>query len=243
MAKQKRNTRQNRRDDANEAPEQQRGEAQPAPTEEQTGERDDQAATEVEELIEVIELPDEVVDRLRALQDERDAAVAARQRALADFANFQRRSRENETRARADGVTSVIRSLLPVLDQFDLALAQSPEKLTVEQLLQGVKIVQQELWKAMRQHEVEIIHPQPGEEFDPNHHQAMMRQPTDEFAPGTVVSVMQPGYTIGGVALRAASVSVAAPLEDAGAGEQQKNEGEAESPESPGEPGDESSGG
>lgn len=226
MAKQKRNTKRGeRRDEAQHAPDQ---EQQPAAGNEPQREGDEDEVTgEVEELIEVIELPDEVVDRLRALQEERDAAISARQRALADFANFQRRSRDNEIRARADGATGVIRSLLPVLDQFDLALAQSPEKLTVEQLLQGVKIVQQELWKAMRQHDVEIIHPQPGEEFDPNHHQAMMRQPTGDFEPGTIVAVMQPGYTIGGVALRAASVSVAAPLEEAEA-DRGAEEGEAD---------------
>ena len=65
---------------------------------------------------------------------ERDEAVAARQRALADYANYQRRSVENEARARVGGLVQMVRALLPVLDHFDLALAQDLSKLSVEQL-------------------------------------------------------------------------------------------------------------
>ena len=84
-----------------------------------------------------IEMSDEAAMLLAELKDELDKAVEARQRALADFANFQRRSAQNERQAVRSGETGVVRSMLGVLDHFDLALEQDKSQLTVEQLLDG----------------------------------------------------------------------------------------------------------
>ena len=73
----------------------------------------------------------QVIEKLMA---ERDEAIAAKLRAQADFANFQRRSVENEARARIGGLVQMTRALMPVLDHFDLALAQDHSKVTVEQM-------------------------------------------------------------------------------------------------------------
>ena len=82
---------------------------------------EDNATTEPGEPLEMSE---EIAELFENLQRERDDAVEARTRALADYANFQRRARENETREREMGIAQVTRSLMPVLDQFDLALGQ-----------------------------------------------------------------------------------------------------------------------
>src|SRR5262245_42806055 len=79
-------------------------------------------------------------DELALVRARLDEAVAARQRALADFANYQRRALDNEARARHDAVAGVARSLIGVLDHFDLALGQDAERLSLEQLLAGVRI-------------------------------------------------------------------------------------------------------
>jgi molecular chaperone GrpE len=162
---------------------------------------------------EEIELSEEALDLVRRLEQERDEAVAARQRALADFVNFQRRARENEVRAARDGVADVVRSLLGALDHFDLALRQDMAGTTAEQIFEGVRLVREELAQALRRHNVETIEPAVGEEFNPNLHEAMMRQPAEDVAPNHIVSVMQPGYRMGGVILRPAKVAVA-PAED-----------------------------
>lgn len=156
-----------------------------------------------------IELNEAAAELVEQLEAERDAAVAARQRALADFQNYQRRAIDNERRAGEQGATRIVRSILPVLDHFDLALNQKLEGLTVEQLMGGVKIVRDELTKALQLNGVDRIEPSPGDEFDPNQHEAMMRQAAENIQPNHVVMVMQPGYRIGDHILRPAKVAIA----------------------------------
>ena len=87
---------------------------------------------------------------------ERDEAVEARKRALADFVNFQRRAAENEQRAVRQGVVQVARNLLPALDQFDLSLLQAPATLTVEQLLKGIEMTRDELVRTLERSGIEV---------------------------------------------------------------------------------------
>jgi molecular chaperone GrpE len=146
------------------------------------------------------------VERLTA---ERDEAVAARMRAQADFANFQRRSIENEARARVGGLVQLTRALMPVLDHFDLALAQDPSRLTVEQLAKSIEMTRAELQKALEQNGIARIEPTPGTEFDPLQHDAVMRQPAEGIAPGCVSMRFQTGWRLGESVLRPAKVAVA----------------------------------
>ncbi len=148
-------------------------------------------------------------DPLEQVMLERDDALAARQRALADLVNFQRRAEANEHRAVQTGAARVVRSILAVLDHFDLALDQDPEQLSVEQLIGGVRIVHDDLLKALQSQGVKRIEPLIGDEFDPNRHEAVMRQPSDEAAPNTIVSVLSPGYAMNDLVLRPAKVAVA----------------------------------
>jgi molecular chaperone GrpE len=171
------------------------------------------AETEAPE-VEEVELSEEALELVSRLEGERDEAIAARQRALADLVNYQRRAVENEQHARRDGRADIVRCLLPALDHFDLALAQEVGQLTVEQLHDGVRMVREELGRALEAHGVRVIVPDVGAEFDPNEHRAVMRQTTDEHEPNTIVSVLQLGYAMDGLILRAASVSVAAPVDE-----------------------------
>jgi molecular chaperone GrpE len=164
-----------------------------------------------EQVVEIPEAAAEVIEQLKA---ELAEAVEARKRALADFANYQRRAAENEGRALRSGAADVVRSLLAVLDHFDLALGQDTEQITVDQLVGGVKMVHDDLVKALARHGVQRIQPAEGDEFDPNRHEAMLHQPSHAVEPNHIVSVLQPGYTIGDFVLRPAKVAVAAPADD-----------------------------
>ncbi len=179
----------------------------------------EQAATEGEPVpadgavIQEIEVPEDAAALIQELQSELDKAITARKRALADFANYQRRVAGNEYSATQSGAARVVRSLLGVLDHFDLALDQDTEQITVPQLLGGVRIARDELIKALDSHGVERIEPATGEEFDPNRHEAVMHQSADGIKPNQIVSVLQPGYTMGDLVLRPAKVTIAAPQE------------------------------
>jgi molecular chaperone GrpE len=148
----------------------------------------------------------QLVERLTA---ERDDAVAAKMRALADFANFQRRSLDNEARERIRGLTQLTRALMPVLDHFDLALAQDHSKSTVQQIAKSVEMTRAELQKALEQNGITRIEPAPGAPFDPLQHEAVMRQAVEGIAPGCVSVRFQSGWRLGESVLRPSKVAVA----------------------------------
>lgn len=148
-------------------------------------------------------------DLVRQLQAELDEAIDARKRAMADFKNYQRRANDNEQRAETMAAARVVRAIMPVLDHFDLALGQNREQMTLQNLLQAVNIVRDEFSKALASHGVERIEPKVGEAFDPHRHQAVKRENKPGAAPDTIVAVYQPGYALGDMVLRPASVVVA----------------------------------
>ena len=93
--------------------------------------------------------PEEIVALVARLAAEANTAEEGRMRALADFRNFQRRSIENEGRAKKEGLSGVVRSLLPALDHFDLALQSVGASATIEQVVTGVDMVRGEILRAL----------------------------------------------------------------------------------------------
>lgn len=157
---------------------------------------------------EPIEVSEAAADLVKQLQAELDEAVEARKRALADFRNYQRRAAESEHRAYHSGGTRIVRAILPVLDHFDLALAQNPAQMNAPQLMSAVTMLREEFAKALASQGVTRIEPAPGEEFDPNRHEAVMRQSVRGARPNTIASTMQAGYAMGDQVLRPAKVAV-----------------------------------
>jgi molecular chaperone GrpE len=155
------------------------------------------------------EMSDDAAGVIKQLQAELDEAIEARKRALADFRNYQRRAGESEQVALRSGSARVVKAILPAMDHFDLALMQNAKSMTVEQLMDAVKIVRDEFNKAIAAQGVERIEPQRGEPFDPHRHEAVMRQPMEGIEPNCVVNTMQAGYAMGDQVLRPAKVSVA----------------------------------
>lgn len=143
-----------------------------------------------------------------SLRAELAEAVEARQRALADFQNFQRRSLENEKRATASGRMDVIRPLLGVLDQVDLALSQDPNAVSVEAIFSGVQLVRDEMCRVLDGHGVVAIDPEPGADFDAHRHQAVVHEPSEDVAEGCVIRRLQIGWVQGDIVLRPAVVAV-----------------------------------
>jgi molecular chaperone GrpE len=160
-----------------------------------------------EEEVEACELSD-VTELVQRLEQERDEATLNWKRALADFRNFQKRATDNEQRAQQFGRTAVVKAMLNGMDQFDLTLEQPRTEMTVDQLLDGVYLIREELLQALRSQGVERIDPNIGDEFDPNLHEAMMRQEQPGCPPNSIALVLQTGYTLGDIVLRPAKVAV-----------------------------------
>jgi molecular chaperone GrpE len=166
---------------------------------------DDRApeAEEARDLVRTLEA------RICALESEVQAAKDQALRALADFQNYQRRANAEEPRLRASGVGSVVRHVIPVLDNFDLALAHDPATMTVAGAVDGLRLVRGELLRALERAGVELLQPKPGDAFDPHQHEAIMQAPAAGVAPGHVSNTLQCGYRLGETVLRPAKVAVA----------------------------------
>ena len=143
-----------------------------------------------------------------SLQDELASKHDAYLRALAEVQNIQRRSIENEARARHSGIVQVANSLVPVLENMDLALAQDLSAMEPAKLAAAVTMLRAELLKAIERHGIVRIDPARGDAFDPHCHQAVMQQAADGVAPGCVVQCFQSGYRLGDHILRSAKVVV-----------------------------------
>ena len=155
-----------------------------------------------------VQANDETAALIERLTAERDEAIEKHKRALADFANFQRRASESELRARDGGVMYIARLLMPVLDQMELSLMQDKSKMTVEQLLQATSMLRGEMNKSLEKAGIERIDPKPGDEFDPHFHEAVMRQAVAGVEPNHVAACLQVGYRLGEMTLRPAKISV-----------------------------------
>ncbi len=153
--------------------------------------------------------PDPVAQLAKEAADLKDRLL----RTLAEMENLRRRTEREVADARTYGVTNFARDILAVADNMERALKALDDELRekadagLKALLDGVELTERELIKAMEKHGVNKIEPL-GQKFDPNLHQAMLEIPDATVPAGTVVQIMQPGYTIGERVLRPALVGV-----------------------------------
>lgn len=134
-------------------------------------------------------------------------------RALAEQENTRRRAqREIEDNSKF-AVSNFARDMLPVGDNLRRAVETIPADAraadeNLDKLAAGVELTERELLNVLDRYGIKRIDPV-GQPFDHNLHQAMMQVDSATQAPGTVVQVFQPGYTIHGRLLRPAMVTVA----------------------------------
>jgi len=131
------------------------------------------------------------------------------QRARAEFANYKKRILRENVDIRQVARGEVIKLYLDIADDLDRALQEKPETGDGETWAEGIEIIFQKLRARL---EVEGIKPMNpiGEEFDPNIHEALMKEESEEFESGQITEVIQEGYWLGDKVLRPALVRVAA---------------------------------
>ena len=153
----------------------------------------------------------EIEDLKRQLAEKHDRLL----RALAEVDNVKRRTqRERDDYVRYAN-ESLLRDLLPILDNFDRALEAARATREATKVVEGIALIQRELLKVLERIGV-TRYSALGERFDPNRHEATGRVVSVNQAPDTVVAELAPGYSLNGRLLRPAQVVVAAaPDEDA----------------------------
>ena len=129
---------------------------------------------------------------------------------LADFENARKRLLRDVEVERKYAYEGLIKDLLAALDNLDRALGAAKAAGDEGPLVAGVSATAKQFLEVLARHGVKRIEVGPGTVFDPNLHQAVMQQPTDEVEPGQVVRVLQQGFLLHDRVLRPASVVVAA---------------------------------
>jgi len=127
-------------------------------------------------------------------------------RALADFDNYRRRMERDREAATHSGKRALILSLLEVLDNFEDALQHANGE--PSSVVAGVQAIHRKLLGLLEGQGVSQFR-SVGSPFNPEQHEAIGSVPSGEYAPGTVVDELQPGYRWGDQMLRPARVRVA----------------------------------
>lgn len=135
-------------------------------------------------------------------------------RIAADFENYRKRTSKEKEEIDLQVKRNTITELLPVVDNFERARShlkpQSEGEMTIHKSYQGVY---KQLVDCLKRLGVAPMRPE-GQQFDPNLHEAVMREATNEHPEGTVLEELVRGYYFGDRVLRHAMVKVAAPKED-----------------------------
>ncbi|MEM7578708.1 MAG: nucleotide exchange factor GrpE [Cyanobacteria bacterium P01_A01_bin.80] len=156
------------------------------------------------------------IESLKAQLDERSSQYM---RIAADFENYRKRTLKEKDDLELQVKRNTITELLPIIDNFERARAQiKPQndgEMAIHKSYQGVY---KQLVDCLKRLGVSPMRPE-GQEFDPNEHEAVMREPTDEYPEGTVLEELVRGYFLGERVLRHAMVKVAAQKEDASSAE------------------------
>jgi molecular chaperone GrpE len=150
-------------------------------------------------------------EQVAALEAERDEHLNDLKRVAAEFENYRKRVARDQESLVARAHERLVKELLPVLDDLERALAAAEEHEEAK-LEEGVRLVHRELAAALQREGLAEI--DTDGQFDPHVHEALLSQPSDAEE-GSVIEVVQKGYTLGDRVVRPARVVVAAPKQEA----------------------------
>ncbi|MEM7415774.1 MAG: nucleotide exchange factor GrpE [Gemmatimonadota bacterium] len=151
---------------------------------------------------------DEADTELTALREEFEALNDRHLRLVAEFNNFRRRSEQEKLASWSRAQADLVEKFLDVLDDLHRVADLDLSNATVEAIMEGIDLVEQKFVRTLGQASVEMVDPT-GRPFDPEVMEAMMRVPAEsDDQVDTVAQVFQKGYSLKGILVRPARVSV-----------------------------------
>ena len=157
-------------------------------------------AAEVEE--------DAIATDLAKARAEAESYLDDLRRLQADFENYRKRTMREQTARTASASQALVARLLPVLDNFELAVSAAEQSRDFDRMLKGVEMVLGALREVLEGEGLVKIEAQ-GKPFDPERHEAVIAVEQEDSEPGMVVDIVRAGYELGGKVLRPAMVKVA----------------------------------
>jgi molecular chaperone GrpE len=174
-------------------------------TEEAVSERADE---EPEEGANAAEAASVVAAELENARAEAESYLDDLRRVQADFDNYRKRTLREQTARAASASQALVARLLPVLDNFELAVSAAEQSRDFDRMLKGVEMVFGELREVLEGEGLVKIEAE-GKPFDPERHEAVIAVEQEGTEPGTVIDIVRAGYELRGKVLRPAMVKVA----------------------------------
>ena len=152
---------------------------------------------------------DALEKKIEGLEKEAEEAKDSWLRSRADFENYKKRVARDAERSYQDAKANIIKMFLGASDDLERALAHRPQIDDGDGWVNGIELIQQKLVNQMKKEGVERMEIKPGDEFDPNIHEAITQEDNPDFSDGQIIEVVQPGYKIADRVIRPAMVRVA----------------------------------
>jgi len=147
-------------------------------------------------------------DKIKALEAEKADFKDRMLRIAAEFENWKKRSRKEQSDAESKVREAVLRDMLEVIDNLERATAATGGASDLQSVQQGIALVLRLFAQKLERYDVKAVEAA-GKPFDPRLHEAISQAPSADVAPGTVLKELQKGYKLGDRLLRPASVVVA----------------------------------
>ncbi|MCP5095440.1 MAG: nucleotide exchange factor GrpE [Chloroflexi bacterium] len=163
------------------------------------------AETKTEE----VDAPLTLEEQLKAVQDEASDYKDRWMRSQAEFVNARKRMEKQRAQTYQNAMADVIGKVVPALDDFERALQNVPTEISENVWFEGIQLVERKLAGMLDGLSVLPIEAV-GQPFDPNFHEAITQEPSDEFESGVVTRELQKGYKLGDRVIRPSLVCVAA---------------------------------
>jgi molecular chaperone GrpE len=154
----------------------------------------------------------ELEEKFKKSEEEAKQSYDRYLRVSAEFENYKKRSAREMDDFRKFANQSLVKELLPVVDNLELAIKSANDNKNVDTcLLDGVDLTLKEILRIFEKHHVKAIEAL-GKSFDPKYHEAVMREETDKHPENSITNELQKGYLIHDRLLRPSMVVVAAPI-------------------------------
>jgi molecular chaperone GrpE len=130
------------------------------------------------------------------------------QRARAEFANYKKRMEREQSQAYQAAAGNILKRYLEILDDLDRALKNRPEEAEGSAWASGIELIYNKLLTLLENEGVKQFQSE-GMVFDPNFHEAVTSEESENYESGQIIEVLQQGYMLGDRVLRPAAVRVA----------------------------------
>ncbi|MDJ0715162.1 MAG: nucleotide exchange factor GrpE [Prochloraceae cyanobacterium] len=161
-------------------------------------------------------------EQLKQEKEQKDALKSQYVRIAADFDNFRKRTSNEKEELESQVKRKTIEEILPIVDNFERARSQikpsNDGEMGIHKSYQGVY---KNLVDTLKRLGVSAMRPE-GQPFDPNFHEALLQEQTNEYPEGTVIEQLVRGYLLGERVLRHAKVKVSIASEDMAASEEEE---------------------